>query len=57
MNGKKPNARIIDYVALVQDNVLTIEEVPADIREDVTEWIRYFSGIKDEETKDVANNE
>lgn len=48
---KKPNTRVMDYVTLVQDTILAIDEVPADIREDVTKWIRYFSGIQDEEVK------
>ncbi|WP_168184583.1 hypothetical protein [Lactobacillus xujianguonis] len=47
INEKKPNTRVIDYVTLVQDNVLAIDGVPADIREDVTKWIRYFSGIQE----------
>lgn len=47
----KPNTRVMDYVTLVQDTILAIDEVPADIREDVTKWIRYFSGIQDEEVK------
>lgn len=44
----KPNTRILDYVTLVQDGVLTLDDVPQDIKLQVTKWVRYLSGIQDE---------
>lgn len=44
----KPNTRIINYVSLVQDGMMTVDMVPQDIRNEVTKWVRYFAGIKDE---------
>lgn len=44
----KPNTRIIDYVTLVQDGIMTIDDVPQDVAKEVTKWVRYLSGIKDE---------
>lgn len=44
----KPNTRILDYVTLVQDGVLTLDDVPQDIKGAVTKWVRYLSGIQDE---------
>lgn len=44
----KPNTRILDYVTLVQDGVLTVDDAPQDIRSEVTKWVRYFAGIKDD---------
>ena len=44
----KPNTRILDYTALVQDDVLTLDDVPQDIAKEVTKWVRYLAGIKDE---------
>nr|DAX91854.1 MAG TPA: hypothetical protein [Caudoviricetes sp.] len=44
----KPNTRILDYVALVQDGILTVDDAPQDIRAEVTKWVRYFAGIKDD---------
>lgn len=44
----KPNTRIIDYVTLVQDGIMVVDDVPQDVRKEVTKWVRYFSGIKDE---------
>lgn len=41
----KPNTRILDYVALVQDGVLTLDDVPQDIAKEVTKWVRYLSGV------------
>lgn len=46
----KPNTRIIDYTALVQDGVMTVDDVPQDIKKEVTKWVRYFQGIKDEDS-------
>lgn len=43
----KPNTRILDYVTLVQDGVLTLDEVPQDVSKEVTKWTRYLSGVTD----------
>ena len=43
----KPNTRILDYVTLVQDGVLTLDDVPQDISKEVTKWTRYLSGVTD----------
>ena len=43
----KPNTRILDYTALVQDGVLTLDDVPQDISKEVTKWVRYLSGVND----------
>ncbi|AUX15957.1 hypothetical protein AB283_05645 [Lactobacillus amylovorus] len=43
----KPNTRILDYTALVQDGVLTLDDVPQDIKAQVTKWVRYLSGVTD----------
>ena len=43
----KPNTRILDYTALVQDGVLTLDDVPQDIAKEVTKWVRYLSGVTD----------
>ena len=43
----KPNTRILDYTALVQDGVLTLDDVPQDISKEVTKWVRYLSGVTD----------
>lgn len=43
----KPNTRILDYTALVQDGVLTLDDVPQDIKVQVTKWVRYLSGVTD----------
>lgn len=43
----KPNTRILDYVTLVQDGVLTLDDVPQDIVKEVTKWTRYLSGVTD----------
>ena len=44
----KPNTRILDYVTLVQDGIMTVDDAPQDIRAEVTKWMRYLAGIKDE---------
>lgn len=44
----KPNTRILDYTALIQDGVLTLDDVPQDIKSSVTKWVRYLSGIEDD---------
>lgn len=53
----KPNTRILDYVTLVQDGVLTLDDVPQDVAKEVTKWVRYLSGVTDngmiKETKPV----
>lgn len=43
----KPNTRILDYVVLIQDGVLTLDDVPQDIKGAVTKWVRYLSGVTD----------
>ena len=43
----KPNTRILDYVTLVQDGVLTLDDVPQDVKQSVTKWVRYLSGVTD----------
>lgn len=43
----KPNTRILDYTTLVQDGVLTLDDVPQDIKDAVTKWVRYLSGVTD----------
>lgn len=43
----KPNTRILNYVTLVQDGVLTLDDVPQDIAKEVTKWTRYLSGVTD----------
>ena len=44
----KPNTRILDYTTLVQEGVLTLVEVPQDIKNSVTKWVRYLSGVADD---------
>ena len=51
----KPNTRILDYVTLVQDGVLTLDDVPQDIKAQVTKWVRYLSGVEDDSM--VKDNE
>lgn len=46
------NTRVMDYVVLVQDGKLAIEQVPKDINFDVTEILAYLKNGK-EDTKDV----
>ena len=43
----KPNTRILDYTTLIQDGVLTLDDVPQDISKEVTKWVRYLSGVTD----------
>lgn len=43
----KPNTRILDYTTLVQDGVLTLDDVPQDVKSAVTKWVRYLSGVTD----------
>ena len=43
----KPNTRILNYVTLVQDGVLNLDDVPQDISKEVTKWVRYLSGVTD----------
>lgn len=44
----KPNTRILDYTTLVQDGVLTLDDVPQDIKSAVTKWVRYLSNASDD---------
>lgn len=51
----KPNTRILNYVTLVQDGVLTLDDVPQDISKEVTKWVRYLSGVEDDSmVKDIT---
>lgn len=51
----KPNTRILDYTALIQDGVLTLDDVPQDIKSAVTKWVRYLSGVEDDSmVKDIT---
>ena len=43
----KPNSRVLDYTALIQDGILTLDDVPQDIAKEVTKWVRYLSGVTD----------
>ena len=43
----KPNTRILNYTTLIQDGVLTLDDVPQDIAKEVTKWVRYLSGVTD----------
>ena len=43
----KPNTRILNYTTLIQDGVLTLDDVPQDIKVQVTKWVRYLSGVTD----------
>ena len=43
----KPNTRVINYVSLIQDGVLTLDDVPQDVQKEVTRWSRYLSGVND----------
>ena len=43
----KPNTRVINYVSLIQDGVLTLDDVPQDVQKEVTRWSRYLSGMND----------
>lgn len=44
----KPNTRILNYTTLVQDGVLTLDDVPQDIKSAVTKWVRYLSNASDD---------
>ncbi|CCI81749.1 CD1375 family protein [Lactobacillus hominis] len=51
---KKPSIRVIDYVVLVQSNVMTIEDVPSDIQGKVAEWLSFFVDGKKENNSETA---
>lgn len=44
----KPNTRILNYTTLIQDGVLTLDDVPQDIKSAVTKWVRYLSNASDD---------
>lgn len=44
----RPNTRVINYVSLIQDGVLTLDDVPQDIKKEVTKLLRYLSGVTDD---------
>lgn len=51
----KPNVRILDYVALIQEGCMTLDDVPQDIKQSVTKWVRHLSGVVDDGmVKDTA---
>lgn len=37
-----PNTRVIDYTVLVQNQIMTISDVPQDVRDEVAKWVKYF---------------
>lgn len=44
----------MNYVVLVQSNVMTLDEVPTDIRDETAKWLSFFiNGSLDE----VNNND
>ena len=43
----KPNTRILDYVTLVQDGIMTVDDAPQDIKAEVTKWVRQNSKKSD----------
>lgn len=56
----KPSIRTIDYTALVQDGIMTIDEVPKDIQTEVAKWSGYFVTGKQEAgegAKDEPSNQ
>lgn len=49
----KPSIRTMDYVALAQDHILGLDEVPKDIQAEVSKWSGYFmTGQVPEEAAD-----
>ena len=38
----KPSILTMDYVALVQDGVMTINDVPQNLHSEVSKWSGYF---------------
>lgn len=52
---KKPNTRIMDYVTLAQDGILSVEDMPKDVQDQVTKLVRYFAGVEDNNVKPVTN--
>lgn len=52
-----PNTRVMDYVVLVQDGVMTVENVPADVQGEVTKWLEYFQAAPKTATKAVTADE
>lgn len=44
----KPNTRVIDYTTLIQDGILTLDDVPQDIKKETTKWLRYLSGVEND---------
>lgn len=45
----KPSILTMDYVALVQDGVMTINDVPQSLQSEVSKWSGYFLDGKDTE--------
>lgn len=52
---KKPNTRIMDYVTLAQDGVMSVEDMPKDVQDQVTKLVRYLAGVEDTDDKPVSN--
>lgn len=56
----KPSIRTIDYTALVQDGIMTMDEVPKDVQSEVAKWAGYFVTGKqeaEEGAKDESSNQ
>ncbi|WP_297816868.1 hypothetical protein [uncultured Lactobacillus sp.] len=48
---EKPSVRTIDYVVLVQSSVMSLDEVPTDIQQEVARWLSFFVSGKPEDAK------
>ncbi|MCT7685995.1 hypothetical protein [Lactobacillus iners] len=38
----KPSLQVMNYIALVQSSVISIDEVPAYLKADVEKWLTFF---------------
>lgn len=47
----KPSILTMDYVALVQDGVMTINDVPQNLQSEVSKWSGYFLDGKESEAE------
>jgi len=54
---KKVNARVVNYVTLVQCNKINIEDVPLDIKADVIEMFSFLQNGEDKEREEATNHE
>lgn len=50
---EKPSVRTIDYVVLVQSSVMSLDEVPQDIQQEVASWLSFFVSGKPKDAKPV----